>query len=91
MIDGGSYGSEARFINHSCDPNCHIEKWNVLGFWRIGIFASRDIHPGEELGYDYNFQSFVRFASSFSILEVCLNLSGTYNYPRLGKSVRWRM
>lgn len=50
VVDGGTYGSEARFINHSCDPNCHIEKWNVLGVWRIGIMASRTIHPGEELG-----------------------------------------
>ena len=51
-------GCEARFINHSCNPNCDIEKWNVLGEWRIGIFANRDIPAGEELSYDYNFQSF---------------------------------
>lgn len=58
VIDGGEHGGEARFINHSCDPNCHIEKWNVLGNWRIGIIASRHILPGEELSYDYNFNSF---------------------------------
>lgn len=51
-------GCEARFINHSCNPNCDIEKWNVLGEWRIGIFANRDIPAEEELSYDYNFQSF---------------------------------
>ena len=27
VIDGCRKGTEARFINHSCDPNCHIEKW----------------------------------------------------------------
>ena len=27
VIDAGLKGSEARFINHSCNPNCHIEKW----------------------------------------------------------------
>lgn len=27
VIDAGQKGSDARFINHSCDPNCHIEKW----------------------------------------------------------------
>ena len=26
VVDGGLMGGEARFINHSCDPNCHIEK-----------------------------------------------------------------
>ena len=30
-IDGGLCGGEGRFINHSCEPNCHIEKWNVNG------------------------------------------------------------
>lgn len=27
VIDAGIKGSQARFINHSCEPNCHIEKW----------------------------------------------------------------
>jgi SET domain-containing protein len=27
VIDGGTKGAQARFINHSCEPNCHIEKW----------------------------------------------------------------
>ena len=27
VVDGCRKGTEARFINHSCDPNCHIEKW----------------------------------------------------------------
>lgn len=27
VIDACTKGTEARFINHSCDPNCHIEKW----------------------------------------------------------------
>jgi hypothetical protein len=27
MIDAARRGSVARFINHSCDPNCHTEKW----------------------------------------------------------------
>jgi SET domain-containing protein len=27
VIDAAAKGSDARFVNHSCDPNCHIEKW----------------------------------------------------------------
>ena len=42
-------GNEARWLNHSCDPNCEsIEEDN-----RIFIYAMRDIEPGEELSYDY--------------------------------------
>ncbi|KAI9144245.1 hypothetical protein BKA69DRAFT_1025937, partial [Paraphysoderma sedebokerense] len=58
VIDGSKKGTEARFVNHSCDPNCHVEKWKVGGEFRIGLFASRDISPGAELLYDYNFETF---------------------------------
>lgn len=27
VLDASTKGSDARFINHSCEPNCHIEKW----------------------------------------------------------------
>ena len=53
IIDARFRGNQARFINHSCDPNCQLEKWNVGGATRIGIFAIKDIKPGEELSYDY--------------------------------------
>lgn len=32
VIDGTTRGTEARFVNHSCNPNCHIEKWCVITF-----------------------------------------------------------
>ncbi|KJE89830.1 hypothetical protein CAOG_08491 [Capsaspora owczarzaki ATCC 30864] len=57
LIDACSKGCDARFINHSCDPNCHVEKWNVNGEFRVGIFASRAIAPNEELSYDYRFET----------------------------------
>jgi SET domain-containing protein len=42
-------GNEARWINHSCDPNCEaIEEDD-----RIFIYAMRNIRPGEEFFYDY--------------------------------------
>ena len=51
-IDGDVGGSDARFINHSCDPNCEA----IDDDGRIYIHALKTIHPGEELLYDYNFE-----------------------------------
>ncbi len=50
VIDAGVGGSDARFINHSCDPNCesYIDDDD-----RVLIEAIRTITPGEELTYDY--------------------------------------
>ncbi|KAJ3366196.1 DNA-binding transcription repressor [Allomyces javanicus] len=58
IIDGTRYGSIARFINHSCAPNCRVEAWTVNGDVSMGIFANEDIAPGSELFYDYNFEDF---------------------------------
>ncbi|KAJ3409815.1 Histone-Lysine N-Methyltransferase ash1l [Chytridiales sp. JEL 0842] len=58
VIDGCRKGNEARFVNHSCDPNCRIEKWSVNGEFRVGLFALRDIPAGTELTYDYRFEAF---------------------------------
>jgi SET domain-containing protein len=49
VIDAGVDGNEARFINHSCDPNCE----SVIEERRVFIEALRNIAPGEELAYDY--------------------------------------
>lgn len=47
MIDAGPKGNSARFMNHSCSPNCETQKWTVNGDVRIGLFALCDIEPGE--------------------------------------------
>jgi SET domain-containing protein len=49
VIDAGVGGNDARFINHSCKPNCET----VIEGSRVFIDAIRKIEPGEELGYDY--------------------------------------
>lgn len=49
VIDAAVDGNAARFINHSCDPNCDA----VIDDGRIWIETIRDIEPGEELAYDY--------------------------------------
>ena len=48
-IDGGVNGNDARFMNHSCDPNCK----STIEDRRVFIDALRDIEPGEELTFDY--------------------------------------
>jgi len=47
--DAAVDGNIARFINHSCVPNC----WTEVVDMTIWIRASRRIEPGEELTYDY--------------------------------------
>ena len=58
VIDGHRMGGECRFVNHSCEPNCEIQKWTVGGHYRMALFSLKDIAPGEELTYDYNFSLF---------------------------------
>ena len=49
VIDAGVGGNIARYVNHSCHPNCYIDiKKDVI--W---IRAARNIRGGEELTYDY--------------------------------------
>ncbi len=52
VIDASHGGNEARFINHSCAPNCEAE----IERGRVFIYALRDIAAGEELCYDYAYQ-----------------------------------
>ena len=50
VIDAGVRGSVARWINHSCAPNCKSFEDDD---GRVFIEARRAIAPGEELTYDY--------------------------------------
>ena len=52
VIDAAVAGNEARFINHSCDPNCEA----VDDDGRIFIEVIRSIRPGQELTYDYHLE-----------------------------------
>lgn len=55
VVDATERGNAARFINHSCRPNCYSRVVDILGKKRIIIFALRQICRGEELTYDYKF------------------------------------
>ncbi|KKA26625.1 hypothetical protein TD95_002931 [Thielaviopsis punctulata] len=54
FVDATVKGNLGRFCNHSCNPNCYVDKWVVGDKLRMGIFALREIVAGEELVFNYN-------------------------------------
>lgn len=50
VVDGGVEGNEARFINHSCEPNCEV----IVDHGRLWVRSERTIRTGEELSFDYS-------------------------------------
>ena len=52
VVDGNSGGNDSRLINHSCDPNCEA----VIEDGEIWIYAKKNIQPGAELAYDYQYE-----------------------------------
>ena len=52
VIDAAFHGNDARWINHSCDPNCDA----VVEDGRLWIETIRDVKRGEELAYDYAYE-----------------------------------
>jgi len=67
VIDAGRGGNSARWINHSCAPNCEA----VGEGDRIFIESCRNIRPGEELGYDYNLQLGERHTAAAKRAHAC--------------------
>jgi SET domain-containing protein len=66
-IDGAPRWNKARYINHSCRPNCepNIHKGRVF------IHARRRIKPGEELNYDYGKNYFEQFLKGLCACPKC--------------------
>lgn len=54
FVDATKKGNLGRFCNHSCNPNCYVDKWVVGDRLRMGIFTERKIEAGEELTFNYN-------------------------------------
>lgn len=48
-VDGSGRDNTARYINHSCKPNCEVD----IKKGRIFIYAIKNIKVGDELSYDY--------------------------------------
>ncbi|KAJ7541963.1 hypothetical protein O6H91_10G083200 [Diphasiastrum complanatum] len=55
VIDATVRGGLARFINHSCEPNCYTKIITVEGQKRVFVYAKKSITIGQELTYDYKF------------------------------------
>lgn len=68
IIDGGSDGNDARWINHSCEPNCEAREEDG----RVYIYALRDIKRGEELNYDYGLIMEQRHTAALKRAYACL-------------------
>lgn len=83
VIDGGSRGNDARFINHACEPNCEaIEHEDG----RVFIYSLRDIERGEELSYNYALIYEGRHTPAIKRAFACRcgtpGCTGTYLAPR---------
>jgi SET domain-containing protein len=68
IVDAGVGGNAARFINHSCEPNCEAV---IDEDGRIFVEALRDIPAGEELTYDYAYERTGRFRASYWKTYAC--------------------
>ncbi|XP_050920367.1 histone-lysine N-methyltransferase ATXR7 isoform X9 [Lathyrus oleraceus] len=55
VVDATMKGGIARFINHSCEPNCYTKVISFEGQKKIFIYAKRHINAGEEITYNYKF------------------------------------
>ena len=71
IIDATFFGSKARYINHSCEPNLISEYLTVNGETHIIFVAARKIRAGEELTFDYNFMPEIESIECFCGSEKC--------------------
>jgi SET domain-containing protein len=66
-IDGAPRWNTARYINHSCRPNCEPNIYKG----RVFIHAKRKIKPGEELSYDYGANYFKQYLKDICACPKC--------------------
>lgn len=66
-IDGAPRWNTARYINHSCRPNCEPNIYKG----RVFIHAKRKIKPGEELNYDYGKNYFNEYLKDICACPKC--------------------
>ncbi|WP_297800656.1 SET domain-containing protein-lysine N-methyltransferase [Arenimonas sp. GDDSR-1] len=92
VLDANIKGNDARWINHSCDPNCDSEHVDAddgdKRKDRIEIKAIRNIKAGEELSYNYGIRLVERHTPKLKKLWACLcgspKCTGTMLQPKRG-------
>lgn len=67
VLDGSPRWNRARYINHSCAPNCETEVHRQ----KVYVRALRDIEPGEELVYNYGEEYFDAFLRGHCLCPQC--------------------
>jgi len=89
VIDANFEGNDARWINHSCDPNCEAvldEDEDDPKKSRVFIESIRAIRPGEELTYDYGITLAERHTPRLKKIWACRcgakNCTGTMLKPK---------
>ena len=89
VIDANFEGNDARWINHSCDPNCEAvldEDEDDSKQSQVFIEAIRSIKPGEELTYDYGITLAERHTPRLKKIWACRcgakNCTGTMLKPK---------
>ena len=90
VIDANFEGNDARWINHSCDPNCEAlieeDEGGDSRKDRVFIEAIRDIRPGEELSYNYGITLAERHTPRLKKIWACLcgspKCTGTMLQPK---------
>jgi len=90
VIDGSEDGNVARWINHSCSPNCeavlHEDEGDDRSLDRVFIEAIADIEPGEELTYNYGITLAERHTPRLKQIWAChcgaANCTGTLLQPK---------
>lgn len=75
IVDANRRGNDARWINHSCVPNCeasiHEHPGGDRKLDRIFIETIREVQPGEELTYDYGIKLECRQTARLKQLWAC--------------------
>ncbi|PIA90642.1 Histone-lysine N-methyltransferase, H3 lysine-4 specific [Cercospora beticola] len=79
IVDATKKGGIARFINHSCSPNCTAKIIKVEGTPRIVIYALKDIMKNDELTYDYKFEREIGATDRIPCLCGSANCKGFLN------------